>query len=133
MTPAERERFDALVEEVIADLPKGIRTLLDEVPVIVEDRPDPKLLKGLADAGEGDDDLCGLHSGIAFTERSVESSGELPSDIYLFRHGILAQAGGWAGEDADDRVYEEIWITLLHEVGHQFGLDEDDLERLGFQ
>jgi predicted Zn-dependent protease with MMP-like domain len=49
----------------------------------------------------------------------------------LFRVGILEQAGGWeAGEDA---IVEEIRITLLHEIGHQFGLDEEDLRRLGYE
>jgi predicted Zn-dependent protease with MMP-like domain len=92
------------------------------------------------EAGEAiqPDELCGLHTGVAFTERSVTSSGDLPSEIRLFREGILAEAGGWEepGEDVDaveDSIYEEIRITLLHEIGHQFGLDEDDLERLGYQ
>lgn len=140
MVEAERERFDRLLEEVLEDLPDGVRSLLDEMPVIVEDRPSESLLKELAGDGEaiGPDELCGLHTGTAFTERSVTISGEMPSEIRLFREGILAEAGGWEtkGEDpdaVDDAVYEEIRITLLHEVGHQFGLDEDDLERLGYQ
>ena len=60
----------------------------------------------------------------AFTERSVEHSGTVPSGIYLFRHGIIAAAGGWepqeneSAEDVDDSVYEEIMVTLLHEIGH---------------
>lgn len=141
LTDAQRARFDALLEEVLEDLPAKVRDLLEEMPVIVEDRPSDALLTQLA-AEEGEpiapDELCGLHTGIPFTEKSVGVSGELPSDIRLFRLGIVAEAGGWdqEGEDADevdDSIYEEIRITLLHEIGHQFGLDEDDLERLGYQ
>lgn len=125
----------------MADLPRGILALTEEMPVIVEDRPEQKLLDELSkEAGERiePDELCGLHTGVAFTERSVTSSGELPSEIRLFREGILAEAGGWEEPDEDageveDSIYEEIRITLLHEIGHQFGLDEDDLERLGYQ
>jgi predicted Zn-dependent protease with MMP-like domain len=51
----------------------------------------------------------------------------------LYRLGIIAAAGGWDQPDADDIVYEEIMITLLHEMGHQFGLDEEDLRRLGYE
>jgi predicted Zn-dependent protease with MMP-like domain len=134
MHGAERARFDALVEEVIEDLPEALRELIEECPVVAEDRPSAKLLRELAkEFGEESiepDELCGLHTGVAFTERSVEHA-ELSSEIMLFREGIVAQAGGWAR--GDDAVYDEIRITLLHEIGHQFGLDEDDLERLGYQ
>src|SRR5262245_144925 len=134
MSPAERERFDALVEEAIDSLPPGLRELLDQLPLIVEDRPTKAILKGVEGEPVNDpSELCGLHTGTAFTERSVEHSGDVPGDIRLFREGILEEAGGWKGDDADDRVFEEIWITLLHEIGHQFGLSEDDLERLGYE
>lgn len=140
MTPAEQEKFDTLVEEVIENLPDKVRKLLDEVPVIVEDRPSRELLEQLREEGvvtpadmEDDTSLCGLHTGTAFTERHIDDTGQLPSDIYLFRDGILAQAGGWTGEDGEDSVYEEIWVTLLHEIGHQFGLSEEDLEKLGYE
>lgn len=130
MKQAERERFDALVERVIGELPEGIARLLEEMPVVVEDLPDEAILHDMGmDASEADE-LCGLHTGTANTEASVEQS-DLPSQIMLFRMGIIAEAGGWvAGEDA---VLEEIRITLLHEIGHQFGLDEEDLRQLGYE
>jgi len=137
MTPAEQEQFDLLLEEVIESLPAGVRSLLEEVAVVVEDTPSPELLNELkAELGEAEDmddeDLCGLHTGTAFTERSVEAAADLPSEVQLFRTGIVAQAGGWGGADAVERIRSEIRITLLHEVGHQFGLDEDDLAELGY-
>jgi len=135
----QRERFDALFEEALKCLPEGIRELLDEVPVIVEDQPSGELLAQLA-AEWGEDpaglhpaDLCGLHSGRMITERSVDDHADLPEDIHLFRVGISETAGGWDQEQADDLIYEEIMVTLLHEIGHHFGLDEDDLAELGYE
>lgn len=136
MTDAQRERFDALVEEAIGNLPEAVRNLLDEVPVIVLDQPSPKLIEELTKEWGPDEDillLCGLHTGHSNLERTIDARGtELPSDIHLFRRGIIDLSGGWDQPEADDAVYEEILVTLLHEIGHQFGLDEDDLERLGY-
>lgn len=147
MTDTERARFDALVEEVLEELPPRIRALLDEVPLIVDDRPEPRLAEELyAEMGhprgetleEFVEGLCGLHSGVPLTERSVEHSGGVPEDIRIFRAGIVSTAGGWrpqpgeTADDVDDAVFEEIWVTVLHEIGHHFGLDEDDLDALGF-
>lgn len=134
--------FDAMVEAEINALPPGVRALLDEVPVIVEDEPDDATLAAFGMAREEADELCGLHTGVAFTDRSVEASGELPSEIMLYRAGIVAEAGGWeprSGTSDDETppggpeaIRQQIRITLLHEIGHQFGLDEDDLDRLGY-
>lgn len=131
MKAQERERFDALLEEVLETLPEHIRRRLDDVPLIVDDRPTPAMLKSM---GMGpDESLCGLHTGVPLTERSVEHSGVLPEDIRIFREGIVETAGGWDQEDADDWVFDEIWVTVLHEIGHHFGLDEKDLEDLGYE
>lgn len=143
MTGAEQERFDKLLEDAISGLPARFREAIDEVPVIVLDRPDAKLLEqlkldGTLEPDETEDDLMGLHSGIAITQRSVSAGGsglELPPTIHIFREGVLAQAcgdEGWGAEHADEEVYEEIRVTLLHELGHHFGLEEGDLDELGF-
>lgn len=144
MNTRERNEFDQMVADAIDQLPPGVRALLDEVPVIVEDHPTRELLGELADDPEIADDptsLCGLHTGPMATERGTEISGELPNQIYLFREGIVALAGGWPGptdppetaEEKLDAIFDEIMTTLLHEIGHQFGLDEDDLTRLGYE
>jgi predicted Zn-dependent protease with MMP-like domain len=127
---AERQRFDDLVERVISNLPEPIRALIDEVPVLVEDYPDPKLIEELGMDPE-EDDLCGLHTGVPRTERSHEDAHGWPETIHLFREGVIDQAGGWAA--GDDAIREEIRITLLHEIGHHFGLEEDDLGELGYE
>lgn len=134
MTKAERERFDRLVEDVLEGLPPRIHDLLDEVPLVVLDEPTPDMLRDVGidpDDPDALDELCGLHTGTALTERSIESA-DLPTVVHIFRRGIVAEAGGWDAPDADDEVYEQIRITILHELGHHFGLDEDDLADLGY-
>jgi len=136
MTPEERARFDELMDEAVGSLPDIIHEWLEEIPVVVLDRATPEILRDMG-LDENDPEiareLCGLHTGIALTERSVEHTAELPTEIHIFREGVVAHAGGWAQANADDVVFEEIWITLLHEIGHHFGLDEEDLASLGFE
>jgi predicted Zn-dependent protease with MMP-like domain len=134
----ERDRFDRLLEKVIEELPPAIRARLEEAPVYVDDGPSPEVMRefGVEDPAE----LCGLHSGIPLTERSVADPGGHIETISLYRIGIVEAAGGWhRWKDEEgrtwggiDRVREEIRITLLHEIGHHFGLDEEDLDRLGY-
>ncbi len=134
MNEGERARFDALMDDVVDSLPAKVKALLDEIAVVVLDEPTAEMLKDLGIAPgdrEALDELCGLHTGTALTERSVEQ-GDLPTMIHIFRRGIVSLAGGWEGANADDEVYEEIRVTLLHEIGHHFGLDEGDLEELGY-
>lgn len=144
MTNRERERFDALLEEAMEALPDHLRPMLEEVPVIIDDRPDDALVKSLAKewgeepTPEFASEICGLHSGVPLTDRGASESGLIPTDIRLFREGIINTAGGWktsegeSPDDVDDAVYEEIMITLLHEIGHHFGLGEEDLAELGY-
>ena len=137
MDPAERRRFDKLLESVLSTLPKEIHSLLEEVPLVVEDRPDQEILQELDCTAE---EICGLHTGLMLTERSVDDLPAPPETIHLFRMGVLTIAGGWDSwhdEDGtpmggEEVITEEIRITLLHEIGHHFGLDEDELERLGY-
>jgi predicted Zn-dependent protease with MMP-like domain len=132
--PRFRERFDALLEGVLADLPERVLAVLDEIPLHVMDEPDPRILKDLgvepADIEDAVEELCGLHTGFMLTERSIELDAVLPDEIHLFRRGIALMAGGWDAED--ETVAEQIRITLLHEIGHHFGLEEDDLDALGY-
>lgn len=134
MNVGERERFDEILEGVIADLPEWVHELMDRVPLVVEDQPSEELVASLREEGMdlGDDptELCGLYTGPSITERSVEDGPQVPPHVLLFREGVLALAGGWgAGEEA---IAEEVLITILHEYGHDQGLDEDDLADLGY-
>lgn len=132
--PEFQLRFDALLERLLAGLPERVRAVLDEVPLHVMDEPDRLILKDLgvepADMDDAVEELCGLHTGFMLTERPIEMDAVLPDEIHLFRRGIALMAGGW---DADDEtVAEQIRITLLHEIGHHFGLEEEDLDELGY-
>ena len=140
MDGMERERFDALVSKEVELLPFAIQLLLQETPLLVEDFPAQEILRefGIDDAHA--DQICGLHSGVGLTERSVEDPPDMPETITIYRSGIIALAGGWTeGADEDGKpcggeemIAKEIRITILHEVGHHYGLDEDDLDKLGF-
>ncbi len=141
MKKDERERFDALLGDVLHELPPRLHTLLEESPLIVEDYPSRELLEELGMDPESErSSLCGLHSGTPLTERSYLHDADMPETIHLFREGIVSQAGGWetwedeegTGWGGEKKVREEIRITLLHEIGHHFGLEEDDLEELGY-
>jgi predicted Zn-dependent protease with MMP-like domain len=77
-------------------------------------------------------DLCGLYTGIPITERSVEHSGTLPDVVTIYREGILDAARDRYGRVRGERLRREIRITLLHEIGHHHGLDEDELRELGY-
>ena len=130
MGPAERDRFDSVLERLLRDLPKNYRAMLEEAPLVVDDQPSPELLEQL---GMHDDEiLCGLHSGIPLTEQTHDQTDALPTVMHLFREDIVDHAGGWdIGDGA--AVEREIRITLLHEMGHHFGLEEEDLRRLGYE
>lgn len=147
MDSALRDRFDRLLDEVLQSLPDHVLAVFEEVPLIVDDRPDDVLVRKLAQDFDIPDEpaqldqfaseLCGLHSGRMLTERSVEDGADVPPDIRLFRGGIVGMTGGWDQPEltelqVDDLVMEQIRITLLHEVGHHFGLEEEDLEELGY-
>ena len=140
MNAEKRERFDALLDRVIGDLPEGLCDLLQEKPLVVEDHPSDELLAELGIPPECRNEICGLHSGPMMNERSNEGVG--PEDIaviHLFREGVVEIAGGWdEWEDAgqslggEAEISAQIRITVLHEIGHHFGMDEDDLDRLGY-
>jgi predicted Zn-dependent protease with MMP-like domain len=123
LSPRQRERFDSILEKLIEQLPPHIQAMLEEVPLIVEDEPSDALL----DEMDVDDetDLLGLHWGVALTHRSVEAPPAFPDRMMLFRGPVLRAAG-----HSLPRLEKQIRITLLHEIGHHFGLDEDDLARL---
>lgn len=129
----ERDIFDRLLDGLVDRLPEHVAALLDEVPLIVEDEPGDALLDELG--MRRDDDLLGLHTGTAITERSVEDACDMPDRIELFRGPIMRMAQwSYRSRERGSRaeLKNQVRITLLHEIGHHFGLDEDDLEELGY-
>lgn len=119
-----------MLEEVLAELPPEVHKLIDRVPLHVEDYPSRRVMEQTG--ARRRDALCGLYTGIPLGERSVEQSGTLPDVVTIYRQGILAAASDARGRIRKDRLREEIRITVLHELGHHHGLDEDDLRELGY-
>lgn len=119
-----KQRFAELVESALADLPEPFASHLEEVSIEIRPRPTRKQLR---DAGlEHDELLLGWYQGHPVTERSVELSGILPDVIYVFQEDIEL-----VSENEADLI-EQVRVTVLHEIGHHFGMDEDDLDELGY-
>ena len=130
MNPRRRQHFDQLLEEVLGELPTTVHRLIDKVPLHVEDYPSRQMMAKLGVSRR--DQLCGLFTGISLTDRSIEHSGTLPDVVTIYREGILASATGHDGRIRKDRLRREIRITILHELAHFHGLDEEELEELGY-
>ena len=109
-----REAFEELVAEAIDAIPEPFAAALDEVAVVVEERSAP-----------GSGPLYGLYVGVPLTEGELPS-GFLPARIAVYMHPLI--------EDfpEDGALVEQVRITVLHELGHHLGFDEDDLEDLGY-
>lgn len=114
------EDFARLVERAMADMPAAYAGLLDTVAVIVEDEPSPSVLQDLEmEAGE---ELLGLYQGLSLNDESFfRSEGQTPAQISLYRGPILRQC------ETDEEIVQEIADTLVHELGHHVGLDDEEM------
>lgn len=113
-------RFRELVAEALDGLPPEFGELLDNVAVVVEDEPSAQELRELGmDPDEGDE-LLGLYQGTPLDARGFEYGG-LPDRVVIYRGPILRIAR------SRREVIEQVQETVLHELGHHFGLEEDDL------
>lgn len=117
--------FARLVEAALGQLPEAFRAAVElDVPIQVAPRPTPAQLAELE--MEEQDLLLGLFEGPSLMEQQADLSSIIPARIWLFKEDIED-----ASADAADLV-EQVRVTLLHELGHYFGMDEDDLERVGY-
>lgn len=113
------DQFDTVIDETIDAIPLRFRDALHNIEILVLDEP-------------GDDldleskDLLGLYTGTPLPERDSDYSGELPDVIYIFRKPHLALGL------PPDALRREIAATLIHEIAHYFGLDDDHLDELGW-
>ncbi|MFC4124039.1 metallopeptidase family protein [Nocardia rhizosphaerae] len=108
------ERFEELVGDALDLIPPELSNAIDNVVVLVEARnaEEPSLL--------------GLYHGIALTERDSFYAGSLPDTVTIYREAILDICS------TDDEVVEEVAITVIHEIAHYFGIDDDRLHELGW-
>ncbi|OFZ17740.1 MAG: hypothetical protein A2X94_15255 [Bdellovibrionales bacterium GWB1_55_8] len=124
----ERKMFDRLLEKVLKSLPPAVSELLEQVPVIVDDEPTEQILREIsAGASTSPSELCGLHWGIPLGSRSMLDGEPVLDRIAIFRGPILRLSGGVRSE-----LRKQIHITLLHEIAHHFGMDEEELEMMGY-
>ena len=122
--PVSKTRFEELVESALAELPEQFARFLEEVPV--EIRPVATPQQRRAAHVPSDHLLLGLYSGRPLTHRSVEDSGRLPDCIFVFQRAIEQVS------DNEQELIDQVRTTVLHEIGHHFGMDEDDLDQLGY-
>lgn len=107
--------FEALVIDELDQLPDDMVDGLDNVVFVVEDRPE-----------DGSLDLLGLYDGLALTERTQYGMGELPDRIVLFREPHLAECA------TEPELRDEIHTTLVHEIAHFYGIDDEQLHEMGW-
>ncbi|MEJ2870354.1 metallopeptidase family protein [Actinomycetospora sp. OC33-EN08] len=114
MIDVDPERFEELVSEALDELPGELLRAMDNVVVLVEARhPD-------------EPELLGLYEGVALTERTSDYGGVLPDRITLYRDALVELCAD------EDELREEVAITVVHEIAHHFGIDEETLHRLGW-
>ena len=118
----DRARFDALVADALASIPRRFRDAMQNISVAVEPEPSPDLLREMEI--EPPDTLFGLYQGIPLTERQWSHGNTLPDRILIFQGPHEREA-----EDEDDLVVS-IGETLIHEIGHYFGLSEEEIEEI---
>jgi len=108
-------QFEDLVAQALDEIPQELARLVDNVVFVVEDR-----------APAGGPDLLGLYEGVPLTERGSWYAGVLPDRITIYRIPILSMC------ETPDDVVDEVHITVVHEIAHHFGIDDDLLHELGY-
>jgi predicted Zn-dependent protease with MMP-like domain len=122
----KRATFLTLARRAFERLPKQFRDHLEHVEFVVEDWPSRELLESL-DLDPEEDTLLGFYDGVPVGERSVtDAPAPVTDTIYLYQ-GALEEAC-----ETEAELVEEIRVTLLHEIGHHFGLEDDEIEKLGY-
>ena len=109
------EEFESFVHDALDAIPDELFGLLENCVVLIED-----------DAPADDPDLLGLYDGVPLTERDSTYSGVLPDRIFIYRNPTLAIC------DTVDDVIDEVHVTVVHEIAHFFGIDDDRLHELGY-
>lgn len=126
MLRVTESRFERLVQRALDRLPPEFQDHLENVSLVIADAPDRELLESMGyDPDDPGDTLFGLYEGVPLTDRQHDDV-LLPDQITIFRRPLLE----WA--ETEEEIVEEVRVTVLHEIGHFFGLDEDRLDELGY-
>ena len=120
----KRKEFDALVQAALEKIPQEFRDALQNIEIIVEDWPDPRMLEEVLE--DRNQLVYGLFVGTPLPERSFDSVAQLPAVIFIYQGPLV--------EDFLDReeLAREIQVTLVHEIAHFLGFDESTLEEYGY-
>lgn len=118
-----RDRFKELVDEALESVPARFREAMENIAIVVEDEPTDAQVEG-AGLDPREDTLLGLYEGIPLTERGWAHGNVLPDKITLFQGPIEYES------DSEDDTVTAIGETLIHEIGHYFGLSEDEIEAI---
>ena len=119
-----KAEFGKLVERALEELPAQFAEYLEEIAIEIQDRPSARQLKTL---GLRENDLLlGLYHGRPRTQRSVEDAAFLPDVIYIFQDHVERVS------HSEEQLINEVRTTVLHEIGHHFGMSEEDLDELGY-
>ena len=110
-----RDQFEGLVAAALDDVPAELTALMDNCVVLVEDDPP-----------EDDPDLLGVYVGTPLTDRGAGYTMQLPDRITIFRRPTLEMCS------SADEVVAEVRITVVHEIAHHFGIDDERLDELGY-
>ena len=121
--PPSADEMEAIARRALLSLPEPFAGHLRDVVLLIEEFADDETLEAMGI--EDPFDLTGIYEGIPLTERSVDQSGTLPDKIRLFRRPILDE---WAG--GEDTLEHLVAHVLVHEVGHHFGLSDEDMHAL---
>ncbi|HET9216195.1 MAG TPA: metallopeptidase family protein [Terriglobia bacterium] len=120
----ERKAFEALVQDALQELPQLFRDKLKNIAVIVEDYPSEELLERM-EVPE-DETLFGFFEGVPLTERSYFDAPLLPARVLIFQGPIEDVC------NSPEEIKEEVRITVMHELAHFFGFDDDELDEAGY-
>jgi predicted Zn-dependent protease with MMP-like domain len=118
----DRQEFERLVAEALASIPRRFKTAMQNIAIVVEDEPSAELLEEMEI--EPPDTLLGLYQGTPLTERSWGHGNTLPDRVLIFQGPHERDA-----DDEDDLIVA-IGETLIHEIGHYFGMSEEQIEEI---
>lgn len=113
MQPIEPAAFEAIVEESLDEVPEELMAMLDNVVFLVEDE-------------HPEEDLLGIYEGVAITDRGQYGFGELPDRIMVYRMPHLETA------ETIEELRAEVRTTIVHEIAHFYGIDDEQLHELGW-
>jgi predicted Zn-dependent protease with MMP-like domain len=121
----DRARFRSLVAEAIDEIPEPFRSHLANVEVVVEDEPGAEMLREMG-LDPRRDTIYGLYDGVPVGEREFDDAPHLPDRIVIYYRPLLRDFR------TPGAIRREIRTTIIHEVGHVFGLEDDEIEAEGY-